>query len=127
MKKKKKGLTPFGLRKKIGERWTMIKRKRSLQGELKRLNRELAKIKKFPDYGTSEDANVMEAETFGERVSLEKKMTLLIEKTQKALKKIDEGTYGSCEICHKPIEGGRLKIFPSATECAVCANQKSKK
>lgn len=127
MKKKKKGLTPFHLREKIGGRWTIIKRKRSLQGELKRLNKELTKLKKFPDYGTSEDANVMEVETFGQSVSLEKKMMLLIKKNQKALKKIDEGTYGRCEICQKSIEEGRLKIFPSATECAACANQKSKK
>ena len=119
-----KSLTPFHIREKIGARLTTIRQKRRLQSEMKRLGKELSKVKKFPDYGTSEDANIMEVEVFGENVSLKKKLDLLQKNNQKALKKIEDGSYGVCETCKKDIEEGRLKIFPSATECAACAKKK---
>lgn len=39
-----------------------------------------------------------------------------------SLEKIAEGQYGKCEKCGKEIEPERLKIFPTATMCAKCAN-----
>jgi len=34
-----------------------------------------------------------------------------------ALKRIDEGTYGVCEICGQEISKGRLKVMPHAKYC----------
>jgi DnaK suppressor protein len=34
-----------------------------------------------------------------------------------ALRKVDEGTYGICEICGKPIGEERLRAIPWATRC----------
>jgi RNA polymerase-binding transcription factor DksA len=34
-----------------------------------------------------------------------------------ALKKIDEGTYGRCEICDREIEPGRLEAMPGTRTC----------
>jgi len=34
-----------------------------------------------------------------------------------ALKKIDEGTYGTCEICGREIEPGRLEAMPGTRTC----------
>ena len=34
-----------------------------------------------------------------------------------ALRKIDEGTYGTCEVCGKPIGEGRLAAIPWARLC----------
>jgi RNA polymerase-binding transcription factor DksA len=34
-----------------------------------------------------------------------------------ALKKIDEGTYGTCEICGKEIEPERLEAMPGTRTC----------
>ncbi len=39
---------------------------------------------------------------------------------QKALKKFENGTYGSCEHCHKDIEIERLEAKPSAGLCYEC-------
>lgn len=36
------------------------------------------------------------------------------------LKKIEEGTYGICESCEKPIELERLEMKPYARYCATC-------
>jgi RNA polymerase-binding protein DksA len=40
-----------------------------------------------------------------------------------ALRRIDEGTYGLCERCGKPIAAGRLEARPTATTCITCASQ----
>jgi DnaK suppressor protein len=34
-----------------------------------------------------------------------------------ALKRIDDGTYGTCEICGRPIGAERLRALPWATRC----------
>jgi DnaK suppressor protein len=34
-----------------------------------------------------------------------------------ALRKIDEGTYGTCEVCGKEIEPGRLEAVPGTRTC----------
>ena len=39
-----------------------------------------------------------------------------------ALKKIESGKYGICEICNKPIESDRLKVNPSAKTCKLHMN-----
>jgi RNA polymerase-binding transcription factor DksA len=40
--------------------------------------------------------------------------------TAHALRRMSEGTYGTCEGCHKPIPLGRLRTMPHATHCALC-------
>jgi DnaK suppressor protein len=41
-----------------------------------------------------------------------------------ALRKIDEGTYGICEVCGRPIAPARLEAIPSATRCVECAGKR---
>ena len=41
----------------------------------------------------------------------------LMERIDKALAKIEDGTYGLCERCGKPIEKLRLKALPYANLC----------
>ena len=38
-----------------------------------------------------------------------------------ALAKMDEGKYGKCEACRKPISVKRLRVLPSARYCVQCA------
>ena len=37
-----------------------------------------------------------------------------------ALERIDEGTYGICQTCGKPISEERLEAIPYATQCIDC-------
>ena len=39
---------------------------------------------------------------------------------KKALQKMEEGTYGTCENCDKPIGKDRLEANPAATTCIDC-------
>lgn len=40
---------------------------------------------------------------------------------ERALQKIDEGSYGICDSCGARIPEGRLEAHPSATRCVTCA------
>jgi RNA polymerase-binding protein DksA len=39
---------------------------------------------------------------------------------EEALKRIDEGTYGVCEVCGERIKEARIKALPFATMCISC-------
>lgn len=41
----------------------------------------------------------------------------------RALHKMDDGTYGQCDSCGKPISEERLTAFPSVTLCVDCKRQ----
>ena len=43
-----------------------------------------------------------------------------IERITAALKRIEEGTYGTCAECSKAIAPARLKAIPEATLCVSC-------
>jgi DnaK suppressor protein len=47
----------------------------------------------------------------------------LIRKIEKALNRIEEGTYGGCEACGAPISDARLKARPMTTLCIDCATE----
>ncbi len=47
----------------------------------------------------------------------------LIRKIEKAINRIDEGTYGACEACASQISESRLKARPMATLCIDCATE----
>lgn len=44
----------------------------------------------------------------------------LIVQLERALDRINEGTYGRCEGCREPIPQVRLEAFPAATLCVAC-------
>jgi DnaK suppressor protein len=50
-------------------------------------------------------------------LSLANNIRDLLEKIEKALVRIGEGTFGICERCGKPIEKARMKALPYASLC----------
>lgn len=44
----------------------------------------------------------------------------ILKKIERALRKLDEGTYGICEMCGDEIPEERLKILPFAIYCRDC-------
>jgi DnaK suppressor protein len=51
----------------------------------------------------------------------------LIAKVKEALARIDDGTFGICETCGKPISEKRLMARPVTTECIDCKTEAEKK
>ncbi len=50
----------------------------------------------------------------------------LIMKMQEAIKRIDDGTYGICDVCGGPISEKRLMARPVTTECIDCKTKAEK-
>jgi len=44
-----------------------------------------------------------------------------LERTERALAKLDEGTYGVCDSCGGPIPPRRLQAMPDSVLCVPCA------
>ena len=47
-----------------------------------------------------------------------------LHRAQRALERIDKGTYGTCVECGQEIPTGRLEIMPEAPYCVRCAARK---
>lgn len=47
-----------------------------------------------------------------------------LDSVDKALVKIDDGTYGSCDNCGRPIPPARLEARPASILCIDCKNQR---
>lgn len=50
----------------------------------------------------------------------------LIDQISRALVRIDEGTYGTCERCGRPIDAARLKALPHALLCMDCKRREER-
>jgi RNA polymerase-binding protein DksA len=57
-------------------------------------------------------------------LSVEENAKLLLEKVQHALDRMDEGTYGICEVSGKPIPVARLEALPYATMLVEFADRR---
>jgi DnaK suppressor protein len=54
-------------------------------------------------------------------VGVGESLELSDERVRRALEKLDEGSYGACDSCGKPIAEGRLKARPDSVLCIDCA------
>jgi DnaK suppressor protein len=60
-------------------------------------------------------------------LSIEQNVRDLIAKIDRALKRIEAGTFGVCEACGKPIEKARLKALPYADLCIKDAQAQARR
>jgi DnaK suppressor protein len=51
----------------------------------------------------------------------------LLDQTERALERIDAGTYGVCESCGQAIGKARLMAFPRATLCVKCKQREERR
>ena len=51
----------------------------------------------------------------------------LLERSERALARMDEGSFGVCEKCGQPIGKARLQAFPRATLCVTCKQREERR
>ena len=51
----------------------------------------------------------------------------ILGQTERALTKIEDGSYGVCESCGNPIGKARLQAFPRATLCMTCKQREERR
>ncbi|MFJ7197051.1 MULTISPECIES: TraR/DksA family transcriptional regulator [unclassified Streptomyces] len=90
-----------------------------LRSELEAASAALAGLMRDSGDGAGDD----EADTGTKNITREHEMSLaanareMLDQTERALARLDAGTYGLCEICGNPIGKARMQAFPRATLC----------
>jgi DnaK suppressor protein len=51
----------------------------------------------------------------------------LLTQTERALERIDNGTYGTCQSCGEAIGKARLQAFPRAVLCVACKQREERR
>ena len=60
------------------------------------------------------------------RLALEQQIRDRLAEVEHALRKFEEGTYGSCDGCGQPIDPDRLEALPQASLCVSCKAKNAK-
>jgi DnaK suppressor protein len=87
---------------------------------LSRLSRVAENSGTSHNYGRDEAdrAKSTEAQELFSRLSTQERETL--ETIERALRRVDEGTFGICVVCQREIGAKRLEAVPWATRCIRC-------
>src|SRR5262245_33674490 len=95
----------------------------ALKARLSELRTHLAKVDRDlhkPLPADSQD-QAIELENQEALEVIKKTETTQIHQIEAALKRISEGTYGTCAKCGEPIDPRRLKALPTAATCISCS------
>ena len=100
-----------------------------LESEQKRLIEQLEQLKanvrpaeerrEGSPFGKREE-EATEAAELEKRIASEKRTRDLLAEVEHALHKFEDGTYGLCDVCGKPIDSARLEALPQASLCLSC-------
>ncbi|WP_405151676.1 TraR/DksA C4-type zinc finger protein [Sphaerisporangium sp. NBC_01403] len=108
--------------------------RKRLKGEIEELNAEVARSESQIASGDiSDSAGDDQADAGAKTYEREREIALtlnardLVAQNERALARIDAGTYGVCESCHKPIGKERLQAFPRATLCVSCKQREERR
>jgi DnaK suppressor protein len=98
-----------------------------LRSRLEELQERLAELAKAPEPGSGIGFGKRIGDGTSEAISRRNDIgvgnSLLVteEKLERALAKIDEGSYGRCDSCGGQIAPGRLQVAPESALCIDCA------
>jgi DnaK suppressor protein len=106
-----------------------------LESERKRLTEEMEQLKSSmhpaderregSPFGKREE-EATESYELERRLTLEKSIREQLASVEHALQKFEDGTYGLCDNCGKPIPPERLEALPQATLCLDCKARQAK-
>ncbi len=120
-----------------GEVWTeeeLAEVRERLQREIGELAMDIARAENQLASGENgESAGDDEADAGAKTYEREREIALtlnardLLAQNERAIARIDAGTYGVCESCHRPIGKERLLAFPRATLCVACKQREERR
>ncbi|MYW48930.1 TraR/DksA family transcriptional regulator [Streptomyces sp. SID161] len=107
-----------------------------LQSEMERLREEISSseaslVGLMRDSG--DGAGDDQADTGTKNITREHELALaanareMLTQTERALERLDAGTYGLCENCGNPIGKARMQAFPRATLCVECKQKQERR
>jgi RNA polymerase-binding transcription factor DksA len=75
---------------------------------------------KFSEYGDDSDENAHEVEEYTVNKPLEITLENTLRDINRSLTRLEQGTYGICKYCDKPIDEDRLLARPTSSSCVSC-------
>jgi RNA polymerase-binding transcription factor len=105
--------------------------KRQLKEEHKRLKSELAAMPIYDGgaigYSTHQADDATEAFEQTKGLAMRQNTERLLSQVERALARFDDGTYGLCGNCGRPIDPARLEALPYAQLCLDCQSKQERK
>jgi len=101
--------------------------RRDLETHRDESRKRIATLAKRPERGTAQGFGkrigdgTVEAISRLTEIGVGTSLEVDLERTERALAKLDEGTYGLCDACGKPIAPKRLQAMPNVVLCIECA------
>ncbi|GAA4954277.1 TraR/DksA family transcriptional regulator [Yinghuangia aomiensis] len=100
-----------------------------LTNEIRYAEHEIADMLRDSGDGAGDD----QADTGTKNFEREHEMALtnqtrnMLSQSERALRRLADGTYGACESCGSPIGKARLQVFPRATLCVTCKQREERR
>ncbi|KRE61725.1 TraR/DksA C4-type zinc finger protein [Nostocoides sp. Soil756] len=100
-----------------------------LRDELEHAQSDLVDLMRDSGDGAGDDQADAGAKTYEreQEISLANNAREMLEQTEHALARLDDGTYGTCESCGNPIGKLRLQAAPRATLCMPCKTKEERR
>jgi RNA polymerase-binding protein DksA len=100
-----------------------------LRSELNLAEHELHDLMRDAGDGAGNDQADVGSTTFerDHEMSLANNARDMLAQTERALERIEDGTYGVCESCGEPIGKMRVMAFPRATLCLSCKQREERR
>jgi DnaK suppressor protein len=95
--------------------------KKRLQDELNQISNSKAmedRREGSPFWRREEEAN--ESMEMEKRLALETRLNTLLVEVDRAIEKLNNGTYGICDSCGTTIDAARMEALPQAVLCLDC-------
>ncbi|MEX2973329.1 TraR/DksA family transcriptional regulator [Streptomyces sp. C184] len=122
------GETPWTPAEVAGARTELMDEAARLRLEIVSAENAIAGLMRDGD-GAGDD----EADTGTKNITREHELALasnareMLHQTERALGRLDAGTYGLCENCGNPIGKARMQAFPRATLCVECKQKQERR
>ncbi|XNL77656.1 TraR/DksA family transcriptional regulator [Actinomadura madurae] len=118
-------------------RWTggeLAEVRAGLEEQIETLRAEIAaSASQIAEGDTSDGAGDDQADAGAKTYEREHELALsynsqdLLAQIERAVQRMNAGTYGICESCAKPIGKARLQVFPRATLCVTCKQREERR
>ncbi len=101
----------------------LVAERRSTEERLARLRHDFAGVVDATRDANSDDEHDPEGQTIAwersQTAALIQQAERHLAEISEALERVQEGTYGTCEVCGKPIAAARLEARPTARACVT--------
>jgi DnaK suppressor protein len=101
--------------------------RKELEAHREKTSERIAALAKRPELGSAQGFGKRIGDGTTEAISrlteigVGQSLESTLARTERALAKLDEDTYGACDVCGKPIAPGRLRAMPDSVLCLTCA------